>query len=259
MSGTIHHETSGTVITIWLDNPGKLNAISVAMWEQLAALFQTIHQRDDLRCVVIRGSGSSAFGSGADIDEFESVRSDKTKAVAFGQLAHSVIHAIEACPIPVLAAIQGICVGGGLEVAAVCDLRLCTDNSRFGIPVARLGATLAYQELQGLYRLVGPAVALELLLEGRILDATEAASKGLVTRVVQAAVFEEEVTATVKRLTAGAPLSARWHKKFVRRLGQNTPLSDTEWDEGFACFDTEDYQIGYRSFLQKTTPQFIGR
>src|SRR5690606_28826552 len=140
------------------------------------------------------------------------------QATEFAHHVHGAMHRVRDCPVPTLAAIRGICVGGGLELAAVCDLRICSDDSRFGVPVARLGATLAYAELQGLQDLVGPSVALELLLEGRIFGADEALAKGLVGRVLPRADFDAEVEATIARICKGAPLSARWHKKFVRRL-----------------------------------------
>jgi enoyl-CoA hydratase len=212
-----------------------------------------------LRCIVLRGAGTEAFGSGADIDEFESIRSTKAQAVAFARHGHRAMHAVRDCPIPTVAAIRGACVGGGLELAAGCDFRLASDDGRFGVPITRLGAVLAYPELEGLVRLAGPQVALELLLEGRMIDAAEAYAKGIVSRVVAVNQFEEELSATLARIVAGAPLSARWHKKFVRRLTVGSPLTDTELEEGYACFDTEDFAEGYRSFLAKRRPEFTGK
>jgi enoyl-CoA hydratase/carnithine racemase len=155
--------------------------------------------------------------------------------------------------------IHGICVGGGLEIAAMCDLRICGESSRFGVPIKNLGLVMAHAEMEGLMRLVGPAVALEILLEGRIFDAKEALAKGLVTRVVA----DGEVTAhayeTARRIADGAPLVARWHKQFVRRVMDPAPLTDEERDEGFACFGTEDFRTGYQAFLDKIKPQFKGR
>jgi enoyl-CoA hydratase len=167
--------------------------------------------------------------------------------------------AIRDCRHPTVALIEGICVGGGLEIAALCDLRICGESSRFGVPINRLGLVMAYDELAGLAALVGRAATLEILLEGRVFGAREAKDKGLVTRVVPDAEVEAEAMATARRITAGAPLVARWHKKFLRRLDDPAPLTPEELDEGFACFDTEDFQIGYRAFLAKTKPEFQGR
>lgn len=259
MSGVIRVEHEGAVATVWIDNVAKRNAINLAMWKDVGRVFNGFTSRNDLRCIVIRGAGADAFGSGADIEEFETVRATKQQGIEFGKHVHGAMQAVRDCPVPVLAAIQGICVGGGLELASVCDMRICSEGSRFGVPIARLGATLAYAELEGLFKLAGKSVTLELLLEGRIFDSTEAHAKGLVTRVVGKDQFDAEIFAAVARICAGAPLSARWHKKFIARLMSAEPLTAADTEEGFACFDTEDFQIGYRTFLAKKPPVFVGR
>ncbi len=172
---------------------------------------------------------------------------------------HATARALTECPIPLVAQIHGICVGGGLEIAALCDLRICGESSRFGAPVKNLGLVMAYPELAPLVRLVGPGVALEILLEGRIFDASEAKEKGLVTRVVPDDQVAAEARATAERIADGAPLAARWHKRFARRLGDPAPISDAEADECFDCFDTEDFRIGCAAFLAKVKPGFTGR
>ena len=259
MSGRITVEREGHLAKITIDNVAKRNALSQAMCVALYEAFEGLRSEADLRCIILRGAGEQAFASGADIDEFEAIRASKEAAIAFARHGHRAMHAIRDCPIPTLAAIRGACVGGGFEMAAFCDMRICTPVAKFGIPIARLGAVLAFPELEGLVRVAGPNTALELLLEGRVIGAEEAYAKGLVNRVVPAERFEEEIAATVERIMAGAPLSARWHKKFVERLRQGGPLSASELEEGYACYDTEDYVIGYRSFLAKTKPDFLGR
>jgi enoyl-CoA hydratase/carnithine racemase len=161
--------------------------------------------------------------------------------------------------VPTVALIEGICVGGGLEIAGCCDLRICGEGSRFGAPIKNLGLVMAYPEMAPLMRLAGPAVALEILLEGRIFDAAEAKEKGLVTRVVPDADVAKETQATARRIADGAPLVARWHKKFARRLADARPLTAAEYDECFDCFDSEDFRIGYAAFLAKRKPEFTGR
>ena len=151
------------------------------------------------------------------------------------------------------------CVGGGLLIASQCDLRICNESARFGVPVKNLGLTESYDELQAMMRVIGAAASLEILLEGRIWGAREACEKGLVSRVVPDAGVVEEAYATARRIAEGAPLVARWHKKFIRRLLDPRPLTQEERDEGYACFDTEDFRIGVAAFLAKKRPEFSGR
>jgi enoyl-CoA hydratase/carnithine racemase len=172
---------------------------------------------------------------------------------------HATARKLAACPVPLVAQIHGICVGGGLEIAALCDLRICGESSRFGAPIKNLGLVMAYPELAPLVRLAGIAVALEIVLEGRVFDAAEALQKGLVTRVVADAMVGVEARATAERIAEGAPLAARWHKQFARRLAEGTPLTAAEHDACFDCFDTEDFRIGYAAFLAKRKPEFSGR
>jgi len=259
MGGSIRVEREGPVATVVIDNPGKRNAMDQAMWIAMGDAVLGLQEDRSVRCIVLRGAGEAAFGSGADIEEFERLRSTKEQAIAFGRHGHRAMHAVRECAIPTVAAIRGVCVGGGLELAIGCDLRLASEDAKFGVPIARLGGVLAYPELEGLVRIAGPQVALELLLEGRILGADEALAKGVVSRVVPCAGFDAELRRTVERIVAGAPLSARWHKKFVRRLQDATPLTQHELGEGYDCFDTEDFAEGWRSFQDKRPPVFKGK
>jgi enoyl-CoA hydratase/carnithine racemase len=159
----------------------------------------------------------------------------------------------------VVAQIHGICVGGGLEIAGLADIRICGESSRFGVPINRLGLVMAYSEIGALIGLAGEAAALEILLEGRVFDAKEAKEKGLVTRVVPDDQVATEAKATAQRIADGAPLVARWHKRFARRLRDPSPLTAAEIEEGFACYATEDFRIGYQAFLAKSKPEFKGK
>ena len=252
-------ERDGDVATVVLNRPEKLNALTRPMWRMLGDAFEALSADDSVRCVVVRGAGERAFSPGNDISEFATQRSNKAQAIDYGRDMHRTANAIAACPHPVVARIHGICVGGGLEIAALADLRICGASSRFGAPIKNLGLVMAYAEMAPLVRLLGESVALELLLEGRIFDAAEAKDKGLVTRVVPDDRVGAEVDETVRRIAEGAPLVARWHKKFARRLADPRPLSDAELDECFDCFDTEDFRTGYAAFLAKAKPAFRGR
>jgi enoyl-CoA hydratase/carnithine racemase len=248
----------GGIATVVLSNPERMNALSSPMWARVAAVFAELDADETLRCVVLRGAGEKAFAAGADIAEFATERANVAQARAYGAVIQQAMDAVAHCRHPVVAMIHGVCVGGGLEMAAVCDLRICGESSRFGVPVANLGLVMAYGELKGLIDLVGRATALEIVLEGRVFGAQEARDKGLVNRVVPDAEVEGEAIASAQRIAAGAPLVHRWHKRFARRLALPAPLTAAEYDESFACFGTEDFRIGYQAFLTKRKPEFRG-
>jgi len=249
----------GAIATVVLNRPEKLNALTKPMWRELGETVGALSSDEDLRCIILRGAGEQAFSPGNDIGEFATERANKAQAIAYGHVMHATLQALADCRHPVVAQIHGVCVGGGLEIAALCDVRICGESSRFGAPIKSLGLTMAYAEMAPLARLVGTAVALEILLEGRVFDAVEAKEKRLVTRIVPDGDVAAEVRSAAERIADGAPLVARWHKKFARRLVDPRPLSAAEIDECFDCFDTEDFRIGYAAFLAKKKPVFIGR
>jgi enoyl-CoA hydratase/carnithine racemase len=259
MTDLVVVEREGEIAKVTLNQPAKLNAVNNAMWTRLRELFAELDGDGGLRCIILSGAGDRAFSVGADISEFEENRSTLERARKYHERTHAAMQAIVGCRHPVIAQIRGLCVGGGLELATICDLRVCGESARFGIPVKRLGLVVSYTELQPLVDLIGPANALEILLEGRIHGADEALRMGLVNRVVPDAEVEHEAFATAARIAEGAPLVARWHKKFTRRITQPQPLSDAEMDESFHCFETEDFRAGYQAFLAKAKPEFKGR
>jgi len=251
----------GDIATVALNNPGKLNALTVAMWRQLAPAIRELSADDSLRCVVLRGAGDEAFAAGADIAEFAHARNEFAQGKVYHlEYVAGALSALGECRHPIVALIQGPCIGGGLEIACQCDLRISGRSGRFGVPINRLGFAIAYGELAGLLALAGRAVVAEILLEGRLWDADEAMVKGLLTRVVSDAEVEQEVAATVRRIADGAPLVARWHKQYIRRLMSHAvPLTQAEIDANFDYFNTEDYRIGYDAFINKKKPKFVGR
>ena len=258
MTETIIISRDGAIATVVLNRPKKLNALTRDMWSYLGEAMTDLSVDDEIRCVVLRGAGGKAFAPGNDISEFETERFDPVSAKAYGVVMHRTLAVLRDCRHPTVALIEGICVGGGLEIASLCDIRICGTSSRFGVPVNRLGLVMAHAELDGLLRLVGPAIASEIVLEGRVFDAVEAKDKGLVTRVVADNEVEDEAYAAAHRIADGAPLVARWHKQFIRRIADPRPLTEAETDEGFACFGTDDFATGYRAFLAKTKPEFNG-
>ena len=259
MNAPILVERDGGIATVVLNRPEKLNALTRPMWRRLGEVFAELSADESVRCVIVRGAGTKAFAPGNDIAEFATERSNVEQARAYGEDMRRTIEAIATCRHPVVAQIHGICVGGGLEIAGLADIRICGESSRFGVPINKLGLVMAYAEIGSLISLAGESVALEILLEGRVFDAKEAKDKGLVNRVVPDDEVEREARETAQRIADGAPLVARWHKKFARRLRDARPLTAAEYDEGFACFGSEDFQIGYQAFLAKQKPEFKGR
>ena len=259
MPGEILLEREGDVATITLSNPGKLNALDLAMWKRLGEVMRALDADRRLRAIVMRGAGAEAFAAGADISEFEKTRRNSKVSRQYGKQLEKTMDSIAGCRHPIVAMIRGACAGGGVEIITQCDLRICGASSRFGIPIAKLGLVVGYGELKGLIDLVGRAAAMEILLEGRMLSAAQAKDMGLVNRVVADDQVEEEARTAARRIAEGAPLVARWHKKFARRLAQPRPVTKAERDEAYDCFDTEDFREGVKAFLEKRKPGFKGK
>lgn len=258
LAGNILCQRDGAIATVTLFNPDKLNALNAAMWRRLRETMLALATDTDLRCVILRGEGT-AFAAGGDLEEFRTARADVDRALAYHEAVGEALAAIEACPHPTVAAILGPCVGGGLEIACACDLRIAGETARFGAPIMKLGFSMYPGELAGLLRLAGPAVAKEILLEGRLLTAAEAHAKGLLTRVVADGGVEQETLATAQRIAEGAPLVARWHKQWISRLQEDRPLTLEEKRASFDFLVTEDYAEGLAAFLAKRPPRFTGR
>ena len=261
--GLVLLEKDGPTATVILNRPEKLNALNKPMWHGVGAAFEAADADESLRSVILRGAGDKALGPGADIKEFETERADAAQAAEYGTIMHHTMSAIRACRHPVVSRMMGLCIGGALELALVTDIRIAGAGARFGIPVNRLGLVMAYAEIEALIALVGRSTALEILFEGRVFGAAEAKEKGLVNRVVPDAEVDDEVAATVARINDGAPLVNRWHKRFANRivdgLGGGAPLTESEQEESFACFDTADFQAGVAAFLAKEKPVFEGK
>lgn len=259
MSGHVRFAAGGphgsAVVTI--GHPGKLNALSVAMWNDLRAIFDTLNslQEQAPRLVIVRGEGAD-FAAGGDIAEFPSFRFDEDKLRRFHEVGVApALKAMLDCDIPLLAMIDGACVGGGLEIAACCDLRICTRRARFGIPIAKLGFPLAPREAQMVYRLLGPALLCELLLEARLFDGEEAGRRGIVHRVVDDDQLATEVDATAARIAALSPQAHRLNKRTLRQLAEGGP-SAAQCHEHFAYADSPEHREGLAAFVEKRPARF---
>ena len=246
------------ISTVTLNRPDKLNALNRSAWQELADAFTELNGLGLVRCIIVRGAGGKAFSAGADISEFADERCNVAQATTYGSIVEGAINTIIEGPHPTIALVEGACVGGGLEIACACDIRICGESSRFGIPVNRLGLTMAYPELQALLSVVASPVAKEILFSGELFGAHRAAAVGLVNRVVADDLVQQETYALAARVVKGAPLVNRWHKKFIRRLADSKPLADEEVHESYKAFGTKDFRRGYRAFLGKTGPDFEG-
>jgi enoyl-CoA hydratase/carnithine racemase len=251
-------QRDGHIASVTLFNPDKLNALDATMWRRLADVFTALDADDTLRCVIVRGEGA-AFAAGGDLDEMQALRATVDGALTYHTDVARALDAIAACRHPVIASILGPCIGGGLEIACACDLRIAGEAAKLGAPINRLGFSMYPGELSGLLRLAGPAVIKELLLEGRLLSAREAYEKGLLTRVVPDENVDAEVRATAQRIAAGAPLVVRAHKQWIARLQESTPLTDEELRASFAFLDSADYAEGLAAFRAKRPPNFTGQ
>ncbi len=246
-------QREGDVATVTICNERKLNALTVAMWAELKTCFDELGTSETLRCVVVRGAGEKAFSAGADISEFETTRSTREQVVRFHEdRVGACLDSILDCEIPVVSAIRGICIGGGLEIACATDIRLADARARFGAPVGKLGFPLAFGETQALVSVVGHAVAAELLIEGRVFSAAEAFSRGLVTRVLAASDLESDVADCVRSICESGRWAARSHKRQLRRLMRDqSSVTQAERLAVYAFADTDEYREGYRGFLTR--------
>ena len=258
MSSEVRVEVAAPIATVRLDGPERHNVLDVGGWRALETAFLELSERTDVASVAVCGTGGRAFSAGSDVGRFAHERATPEDVRSYSDAIGSALLAVQVCKHPTVAIIEGICVGGGLEIAASCDLRVCGESSRFGAPINRLGLTMSYDELEPLVRLLGPSSVLELLLSGELIGAERARTVGLVNRVHSDGTVVEHGYGLTARIAAGAPLVNRWHKRFVRRLMDLTPVTSEEREEAHAAFSTADYREGRLAFLEKREPRFRG-
>ncbi len=253
-------EVDNAIGWITFNNPRRHNAMSLEMWQALGSILEVFGQDSSIRIVILRGAGEKAFVSGADISEFEKKRSSQQQRDAYEKAFDAAQSRLAEFDKPLIAMIQGYCIGGGLALALNTDIRIATEDSVFGIPAARLGLGYGYGAIKTLTSLVGPSHAKDILFSARFLDTEEALRIGLINFVVSRAGLSAKVQDYANTLVANAPLTIRASKAAVGEVlndpGQPAPHYIDELVNG--CFLSEDYKEGREAFMEKRTPNFKG-
>ena len=253
-------EQAGDVARIIFNQPEKRNAVSLEMWEAVEGALDAFRDDAKVRTLILSGAGGKAFVSGADVSKFESERASADGIARYNATTARVYSKVEAFPKPVIAQIDGFCVGGGVNLAVCCDLRICSQTSQFAIPAAKLGLGYGFVGVNRLVNLIGPAFAKEIFFTARRFDAEEARMMGLVSRVVPEGEVEAAARETAEMIAANAPLTVDSIKYVVGQVLLDENERDLATCESLVqrCFDSADYVEGRRAFMEKRKPNFIG-
>ena len=245
----------------WLvfNNPERRNAISVDMWEAMPRVLADFEADPQIRVIVLAGAGDKAFVSGADISQFEKERSSADAVQRYEELAEGAAAKLQGCDKPMIAMIRGYCLGGGMNIAVLCDIRIAADDARFGIPAAKMGLGYRASSMKNLVEIVGAANAREIMLTGRQYAAAEAKEMGLVNRVTAKEELEEVTREYCETISGNAPLTMRTAKRIIREIGRvdYDAAKCRAWAK--ECFESEDYKEGRKAFMEKRKPIFTGK
>ncbi len=258
MSGRIQLQRQGALAWVTLSHPGKFNAMSCAMWRELRAVFLALQADPSLRCIVLRGEGGH-FCAGGDISEYEGFRFSEVSLRDFHENeVWGGLQAVLDCDVPVIAQIEGNCMGAGVEIACCCDIRIATETARFGAPIGRLGFPMAPREAALVLREAGATTAREMLLEGAVLTAQQMQARGFVQRVLPAAQLADEIEASTQRIQALAPQAARLNKQALRTLQSSgaAPALQALLGGAYAYADSAEHREGIAAFLAKRPAEF---
>jgi enoyl-CoA hydratase/carnithine racemase len=250
----------GRVGYVIYNNPEKHNAVSLDMWQAAAGILDEFRSDKDIHVVVVTGAGGKAFVSGADISRFEKERSDEAAVKRYSDIVEKSYLAFHEFPKPTIAMIRGYCIGGGMGLATCCDLRICTEGSKFGVPAAKLGLGYSYPGLKRLVDIVGPSFAMEIFYTARQFTAAEAQVMGLVNRVVADGELEKYVREYADTIAANAPLTIKAVKATVAEVVRHDSERNIARSQALveACFKSRDYEEGRKAFMEKRKPVFTG-
>ena len=258
--GKILCRHAGPVATLTFNHPEKRNAMTLAMWEGFGDAMSHLVADAETRVVVLTGAGDKAFVSGADISQFEALRHDARTTQDYGERSSRGRDALATCPKPTIASIRGYCIGGGLLLAMLADIRIASEGSQFGIPAAKLGVSYGLQGLDALVALVGPSRARLLMYTAERIGSDEALRIGLIDRCVAEADLAAATDALARTIAGNAPLSIKAAKTTIAELQKDPSVRDLESVARLdaACADSEDFREGRRAFVEKRAPRFSG-
>jgi len=259
--GKILQSLSDGVGIITFNNPEKHNAMSLDMWEGLGSALVALRDDPDVRVVILVGAGDKAFVSGADISQFEKTRHNAEASEEYSRKSAAQRALLADYPKPTIACIRGFCLGGGMQVAMMSDIRIAAENSQFGIPAAKLGIAYGYDGLKHLVSLVGPSWARLIMYTGMRIDSAEALRIGLVDRVVSDTELWGATVEIARTISGNAPLAIKAAKITIAQVLKDPDKRDMDAIKqiGTACMDSEDFREGRRAFMEKRKPQFHGR
>jgi enoyl-CoA hydratase/carnithine racemase len=259
MTERIIARKDGAIGWLIFNNPERRNAVSLDMWQAIPKVLDDFAADGAIRVVVLAGAGDKAFVSGADISQFEKLRSTAETVAHYDEIGEKAQTRLKNFDKPVIAMIRGYCIGGGLNIANLCDLRIAADDARFGIPAAKMGLGYRASSMKNLVDIVGKAAALEIMITARQFSAEEAKQMGLVHKVVPVAELEKTTREYCDMIAANAPLTMRSAKRIIREVAANDydAAACSAWVK--ECFDSEDYREGRSAFMEKRKPVFKGR